>query len=89
MKRRRCIPIMLVVVLQGASAIGSLASEEPDRSTKQPTRNRTMADIIITNASVWTGVRGAPRAQALAIAGERIIAVGTDEQIRTTAGPKT
>ena len=89
MKRRRCIPIMLVVVLQGASAIGSLASEEPDRSTKQPTRNRTMADIIITNANVWTGVRGAPRALALAIAGERIIAIGTDEQIRATAGPKT
>ena len=48
-----------------------------------------MADLIIVNGDVWAGVHGGHRAEALAIAGERIIGVGTCAQIRSLAGPKT
>ena len=45
------------------------------------------ADLIITNASVWTGDTLSPRAQAIAVRGERILAVGTvaDVQRHRTA----
>ena len=48
-----------------------------------------MADLIIINGNIWTGVRGAPRAQALAIVGERIAAVSSNEAIRALAGANT
>ncbi|MCP4590750.1 MAG: amidohydrolase [bacterium] len=48
-----------------------------------------MADLIIVNGDIWTGVPGAPRVQALAVAGERIRAVGTNADVRALAGPKT
>lgn len=35
-----------------------------------------MADIIYLNGDIWTGVKGAPRAEALAIIGDKIIFVG-------------
>ena len=41
-----------------------------------------MADLVILNAKVWTGVPGAKEAEALAIEGERIVAVGSTEEIR-------
>jgi len=45
------------------------------------------ADIIIRNARVWTGDSARPRAEAVAIRGERIIAVGTnaDADVHRTA----
>src|SRR5687767_8436521 len=39
------------------------------------------ADLIVRNAVIWTGDSTQPRAQALAVRGERLIAVGTDAQI--------
>ncbi|MFH0982429.1 MAG: amidohydrolase [Planctomycetota bacterium] len=48
-----------------------------------------MADVILINGNVWTGVRGVARAQALAITGERISAIGTNDAIRSFAGPQT
>jgi predicted amidohydrolase YtcJ len=39
------------------------------------------ADLIIRNAIIWTGDSTQPRAQALAIRGDRLIAVGTNAQI--------
>ncbi len=47
------------------------------------------ADLVIRNARVWTGQPGQPWARAVAVAGERISAVGTDEEMRTRIGPAT
>ena len=47
------------------------------------------ADLIVTNANVWTLVRDSPRAQALAIIGDRIVAVGDAAQIDAWRGPET
>lgn len=47
------------------------------------------ADLILTGGQVLTLEPGAPTAQALAVAGDRILAVGSDEQVRDLAGPNT
>jgi predicted amidohydrolase YtcJ len=48
-----------------------------------------MADTVILNAHVWTVDDARPEAQAVAIAGERILRVGTNEEVRGLAGPRT
>ena len=39
------------------------------------------ADLIVRNAVIWTGDSAQPRAQALAVRGERLIAVGSNSQV--------
>ena len=51
---------------------------------QQPT-----ADIILTGARIWTADSARPTAQAIAIAGERIMAVGTDAEVLRHRGPAT
>ncbi len=46
-------------------------------------------DLIIVNANVHTMDPGQPVAQAIAILGDRIVAVGTDKEIKKLAGPLT
>ncbi len=48
-----------------------------------------VVDLIVTNARVWTGVPARPAAEAVAVAGERILAVGADTEIAALAGPGT
>ncbi|MGY8916550.1 MAG: amidohydrolase, partial [Flavobacteriales bacterium] len=47
------------------------------------------ADLIVTNGNIWTGNQTQPRAQAMAIVGDLIIAVGTDEEIQAFNGSQT
>lgn len=47
------------------------------------------ADIVVVNANVHTGNKAQPTARAVAVSGNKIIAVGDDTQIRGLAGPKT
>jgi predicted amidohydrolase YtcJ len=47
------------------------------------------ADRIFLSGRVWTGSDARPRAEALALAGDLIMAVGTDAEIRRFAGPDT
>ena len=47
------------------------------------------ADLILTNARVLTMDTAHPRAEAVAIAGDRILAVGTRAQVEVFAGPQT
>lgn len=49
----------------------------------------TVADLIVTNARVLTMDPDAPRAAAVAIAGEHILAVGGADRIAGLAGPAT
>lgn len=52
-------------------------------------QNRPSADLIITNAKVWTGDHGRAQAEALAIIGERIVAVGSTDEIDQWRGTNT
>jgi len=45
--------------------------------------------LIITNARVWTMNEKEPFAQAIAVQGTDIVAVGTDAEVRALAGPLT
>jgi predicted amidohydrolase YtcJ len=47
------------------------------------------ADLVVTNGKVVTVEDGAPEAQAVAAAGGKIVAVGTNTEIQKYVGPKT
>ncbi len=74
---RRLVFICLLVssVVIGASA--AFAQAKP------------AADVIITNAKIWTVDKAHPQAEAVAVLGERIIAVGTSAEIDAWHGPQT
>jgi predicted amidohydrolase YtcJ len=46
-------------------------------------------DLILTGGRIFTADDARPWAQALAVRGERIVAVGDDAQVRALAGPST
>jgi predicted amidohydrolase YtcJ len=50
---------------------------------------RPAADLIVTNAQVWTVDREKPRAEAVAVIGERVVAVGSAEEIDAWRGTET
>jgi predicted amidohydrolase YtcJ len=50
---------------------------------------RPAADLIITNAKVWTVDKDRPSAQAVAVLGDRIVAVGANAEVETWRGPGT
>jgi predicted amidohydrolase YtcJ len=58
-----------------------------------PTWNRAQskpaADLIITNAKVWTVDKSMPLAQAVAVLGDRIVAVGTSADVDAWRGSNT
>ncbi|HEV3469419.1 MAG TPA: amidohydrolase [Pyrinomonadaceae bacterium] len=61
-------------------------------STTLPTENGApglWADLVITNASVRTMDARRPSAEAVAVSGNRVVAVGSSEEIRRLAGPRT
>ena len=75
--------LVLFVLCLGASAC-SQAGSQPERSSV--TDPITLA---VVNARVWTGDRAAPWAEALAVSGERLVAVGTNAEIRRSASAVT
>jgi predicted amidohydrolase YtcJ len=47
------------------------------------------ADLVVLNAVVWTGIDGAPDAEAIAVRGDRVVAVGSTAAMQAHAGPAT
>jgi len=47
------------------------------------------ADRIFVNGKIWTADDARPSAEAIAVAGDKIVAVGSSQEIRALAGPKT
>lgn len=47
------------------------------------------ADLIVTNANIWTVDPNDPRAEAVAVIGERIVGVGSSGEIEAWRGPDT
>ena len=58
-----------------------------------PGQNRAQsspaADLIITNAKIWTVDRSLPVAQAVAVLGDRIVAVGSNADVDAWRAPQT
>lgn len=47
------------------------------------------ADLVLIHGKVWTVDKAQPTAQAVAIRGDRIVAVGSDAEVQALVGPKT
>jgi hypothetical protein len=77
MKGILCSCAVAVVVLL---AVGGLPAQAPGRQ---------VADLVIVNGKVWTVDPAKPGANALAIVGERIVAVGTTAEIEKWVGSNT
>ena len=52
-------------------------------------QNRTAADLLLTNARVWTVDDANPTAEAVAVLGDRIAAVGSATELEVWRGPNT
>src|SRR6266568_3125058 len=52
-------------------------------------QSRPAADLIITHAKVWTVDKSNPAAQAVAVLGYRIVAVGSNSDVANWRGPRT
>ncbi|KGJ19253.1 amidohydrolase family protein [Paracoccus sanguinis] len=46
------------------------------------------ADLVLEGGTIWCGA-GLPAVEALAVAGDRVLATGTAEEMRALAGPAT
>ena len=58
----------------------------PERNQAQ---SRPAADLIITNAKIWTVDKSLPTAQAVAVLGDRIVAVGSNTEADAWRAPHT
>ncbi len=52
-------------------------------------QSKPTADLIVTNAKIWTGDDARPKAQSVAVLGDRIIAVGSNAELAVLRGPDT
>ena len=52
-------------------------------------QSKPAADLIVTNAKVWTVDKSVPSAQAVAVLGERIVAVGSSAEVDEWRGATT
>src|SRR5712692_9073400 len=69
--------IFLILSLLLAPLPGAYAQSQP------------AADLIITNAKVWTVDKAHPTAQAVAVLGDRIVAVGSNADVEILRSPAT
>jgi predicted amidohydrolase YtcJ len=53
------------------------------------TAQQQLADMVLTNGKVVTVETGQPEAQAVAVRGDRIVAIGTSEAMKAHIGPNT
>lgn len=52
-------------------------------------QSKPSADLLITNARVWTVDPSRPKAEAVAVLGDRIVAVGSSVEVESWRGPRT
>jgi predicted amidohydrolase YtcJ len=81
MPLRTTLLLALLAGFAGVACASTTSSVAP--ATPAP------ADVVLVGGTVWTGVHGAPRAQALALRGDRIVAVGDDASVSALVGPAT
>jgi predicted amidohydrolase YtcJ len=91
MKRVAPILLLLLSVATGVSAQSSVSAQGTPPSAQKP-----KADLIFTHGNIYTGVVAAAsslgmekRAEALAVVGDRILAVGARDEIMKLKGPET
>lgn len=58
-------------------------------TTHAPSRRAAPAELVVVDARIYTGIAGAPYAEALAVRGPTIAAVGSRAEIDPYIGPQT
>ncbi len=71
---------LAMLLVLGAGLLGVVLTQPPGRET---------ATLVVRNGRVWTGEQTRPRAEAVAVVGERIAAVGSNAEIAARIGPET
>ncbi len=77
LRRKSLRPLLLLVC--GAASLGAFAEAAPGPA----------ADLLITNAKVWTVDTSRPTAEAVAVLGQYIVAVGSNAEVAAWRGAKT
>jgi predicted amidohydrolase YtcJ len=72
-----------------ASCFWSLGAFALAISIGAEAQSKPAADLVITNAKVWTVDKSQPSAQAVAVLGDRIVAVGSNADIEAWRGSHT
>lgn len=67
-------------IIIGALLLGAFGQSQ----SSQPA-----ADLIVSNAKVWTVDKSHPTAQGVAVLGDRIVAAGSNSEVNAWRGPKT
>ncbi len=87
---RRFTPLLLLITA------GALQAQNGVPSQNAPSSQKPRADLIFTRGNIYTGfvdptasLGAGKRAEALAIRGDRILAVGTRDEIMKLKGPET
>ena len=78
---------LFVTGLFGASVGGLLLTAHT--SARAPQQASAPAEFVLTNGKVVTVEDGAPQAQAVAASGGKIVAIGSNGDIKTFIGPNT
>ena len=86
--RRRAAPALSAIILAAAGAAAVPAVPAPGVRARGAA-SAPAADLIITNARVFTSDRERPECEAIAILGERIVAAGGKTEIDAWRGPVT
>ena len=74
---RPAVGVMIMMCAAGSMSCGERQAAAP------------VADVVVLDARVWTVDRSKPEAQAVALAGDRILAVGSNAEIEALRGPRT
>src|ERR1022692_2155997 len=80
MRIRSALPIIILATL----AIGPGAKATAAAAVSAPA-----ADLIVNHARIWTGNPAQAEAQALAVLGGRIVAVGSESEVAAWRGAAT
>jgi len=59
------------------------------RAQSHHTQSKPAADLLIRDAKIWTVDKSHPTAQAVAVLGDRIVAVGSNDEIEAWHGART
>jgi predicted amidohydrolase YtcJ len=77
------------IAMVAAGAILATIALAGGSSAQAPAAMAATADLVLVGGTVYTVDAAMPWAEAIAVAGDRILAVGSDAEIRAMAGPNT
>jgi predicted amidohydrolase YtcJ len=88
MTRRASTVATVALLLSAASAVSTLRGQQP-QARPSPQASAAQADVVLTNGKIVTVDDRFTIAQSVAIKGDRIVAVGSNQEIAQLAGSAT